>query len=282
MELLAIGNHKQSRSATDYIDILDTWYGYPDVPLAQSPTPVLNGDAPDYTEAVCAMTAADGSPAFARTKTPAQIENPVALYRRVLAARPDRSVTVLSLGFATELARLLDSPADSLSPLTGRELVARKVKLLSIMAGSYGEKQRAEFNVVNDIQAMQKVFAAWDAPIVQNPFELGKQIMYPGSAIEHDFGWTQLHPVVEGYKNYHKMPYDRPTWDLLSVVYLLHPELFTVSEPGTVTVDDKGFTHFTPDPAGKHRRLTATPEQAAALRRYIVETTTRAPKYHMH
>ena len=142
VDLLAIGNHKLSPTATDYIDILNTWYGYPDIPLAQSPTPVLNDHAPDYTAAVCAMTREDGSPAFARSKTPEQIEDPVTLYRRTLAAQPDRSVTVLSLGFATELAKLLDSPADDISPLTGRELVARKVKTLSIMAGSYGEKPR--------------------------------------------------------------------------------------------------------------------------------------------
>lgn len=279
VELLAVGNHKLSPTATDYIDILNTWYGYPETPLAQSTTPVSNDHAPDYTQAVCRMMDDDGSPAFARSKTPAQIENPVALYRRVLAAQPDGSVTVLSLGFATELAKLLDSPADAISPLTGRELVARKVKQLSIMAGSYGDAQRAEYNVVNDIPAMQRLFAAWESPIVQNPFELGKQIMYPGSAIENDFGWTTLHPVVEGYKNYHKMPYDRATWDLLSVVWLVRPDLFTVGEPGRVRVDERGYTHFTPDPGGRHVRLSATPEQAAALRDYIVRTTTRAPKH---
>ena len=120
VDLLAIGNHKLSPTATDYIDILNTWYGYPDIPLAQSPTPVLNDHAPDYTAAVCAMTREDGSPAFARSKTPEQIEDPVTLYRRTLAAQPDRSVTVLSLGFATELTKLLESPADDISTLTTR------------------------------------------------------------------------------------------------------------------------------------------------------------------
>ena len=102
---------------------------------------------------------------------------------------------------------------------------------------------------------------------------------YPGAVIENDFGWAKLHPVVEGYKNYHKMPYDRASWDLLSVVYLLHPEYFTESEPGTVAVDDKGFTNFSPGPDGRHRWLTATPEQLTRLRDCIVRTTTRAPKH---
>ena len=46
-----------------------------------------------------------------------------------------------------------------------------------------------------------------------------------------------------------------------------------------VAVDDKGFTNFTPGPDGRHRWLTATPEQLTRLRDCIVRTTTRAPKH---
>ena len=279
VKLLAVGDHKLSPTANDYVDILNTWYGYGRTPLAYSPTPVRNDHNPDYTKAVVAMKRADGTPAFAGSKKPSQIENPVTLYRRTLAKAKDNSVSVISLGFATELAKLLDSPADKYSPLCGRDLVAKKVKVLSIMAGSYGKKKRAEYNVVNDIPAMKKVFAQWPTPIVQNPFELGKRVMYPAKAITEQFGWTDLHPVVEGYKHYLKMPYNRPTWDLLSVVWLLHPEMFVASEPGTVTVDDKGYTHFTPSADGNHRWLTATAEQCKALRDYIIATTTRQPKH---
>ena len=66
------------------------------------------------------------------------------------------------------------------------------------------------------------------------------------------------------------------------MVWLFHPEYFTESEPGTVTVDDKGFTNFSPHPDGRHRWLTATPEQLAQLRDCIVRTTTRAPKHNEH
>lgn len=89
-DLLAIGNHKLSPTATDYIDILNTWYGLPRHSAGTVADPGgLNDHAPDYTAAVCAMTREDGSPAFARSKTPEQIENPVTLYR----ARWPRSPT---------------------------------------------------------------------------------------------------------------------------------------------------------------------------------------------
>ena len=263
--------------------ILNTWYGYPDIPLAQSPTPVLNDHAPDYTAAVCAMTREDGSPAFARSKTPEQIEDPVTLYRRTLAAQPDRSVTVLSLGFATELAKLLDSPADDISPLTGRELVARKVKYFSVMAGSFGVKKRAEYNVINDIPAARKFFAECPSPIVLTPFEIGKQVVYPGRSIAEDFGWAEHHPMVEAYKAYHEMPYDRPTWDVIATYYVLphEPSSLTLSIPGRITVDEQGFIFFTPDKAGQHRYITASDRQAGMILGYFLRALPERPLRYM-
>jgi inosine-uridine nucleoside N-ribohydrolase len=171
----------------------------------------------------------------------------------------------VSLGFGTTLAQLLESGPDNNSPLSGMDLVARKTRGLSVMAGSYGEKKRAEYNVVNDIPAMQKVFEQWPTAIWQNPFEIGKQTMYPGALIEQNLGYSEPNPVAEGYKLYKEMPYDRPSWDILSVLYPIHPELFTHSVPGTVRVDAEGYTWFEPAPDGRHIVLSATLDQPQAL-----------------
>eukprot|EP01048_Picozoa_sp_COSAG05_P003679 COSAG05_NODE_176_length_14928_cov_75.109717_11_plen_293_part_00 len=66
-----------------------------------------------------------------------QAEDAVAVYRRTLAAQPDRSVAISSIGIHTNLAALLQSAPDFHSPLGGRELVARKVRLLAVMGGRY-------------------------------------------------------------------------------------------------------------------------------------------------
>ncbi len=112
---------------------------------------------------------------------------------------------------------------------------------------------------------MQKVFAQWPTAIWQNPFEIGKQTMYPGALIEQNLGFYEPNPVVEAYKLYQQMPYDRPSWDILSVLYTIHPDLFTHSVAGTVTVDDEGYTWFTPDEGGKHIVLSATLDQPQAI-----------------
>ena len=61
-------------------------------------------------------------------------------------------------GTLTNLARLLDSRGDDASPLTGRELAAQKVRLVSMMAGEFRPGKGNEYNIWNDIPAAQKVF----------------------------------------------------------------------------------------------------------------------------
>ncbi len=70
----------------------------------------------------------------------------VDVYRQTLAAAPDQSVTIISVGFLVNLADLLQSPADSFSPLTGVELVRKKVKELVVMGGHFPRGDGAEYN----------------------------------------------------------------------------------------------------------------------------------------
>lgn len=278
INILAIGVHKLSPTAADYIDVLNNWYGYGSIPVGRSQTPVYNQHQRDYTIPVCAMRDSKGKALWKRSKNGGDFEDPVALYRRVLAAQPDTSVVFVSLGFGTELAKLLESGPDTFSPLSGKDLVKQKVKYLSIMAGSYGFKQRAEYNVVNDIPAMQVVFEQWPTPIVQNPFEIGPKVKFHGDKLDELFHWTNVHPVIDGYRNYMKMPYDRPTWDLLSIIYVTNPEYFIKSQPGIVEVDSKGYTIFTPDKNGNVVWLTSSDSQLRELDKYIMDTISRKPK----
>lgn len=273
LEVLAIGNHKDSPTATEFIDVLTSWYGCGNVRLAKSPTPVVNNQYTDYTTRTMEMTDGNGAPVFKACGK--KVYEPVALYREILAGAEDNSVVFVSLGFGVELAKLLESGPDEVSPLDGVSLVAEKVRYLSVMAGSYGDKKRAEFNVVNDIPSMRKVFESWPTAIYQNPFEIGKQVMFPAAEIEKNLGYDNINPVVEAYKSYDVMPYDRPTWDLLSVLFVTNPELFTVSAPGTVTVDEKGYTHYREDENGRHYVLSATIDQPQALKAKILETVTK-------
>ena len=271
--LLGILSSKDTEFSPRYIDMMNTWYGYPEIPVGRvRDGVVLKRD--DYARAVCE------SGLFPRSRRDRDYGDPVTLYRRLLAESPDSSVVVVSVGFSTNLGRLLESRGDRYSPLDGIELVKRKVKFCSVMGGSFGDKPRAEYNIVNDIPNAKRLFALCPVPVAVVSLELGKTVNYPGASIETDFAWAGKHPMVEGYKAYRKMPYDRPTWDMMSVLYVLRPEMFGVSEPGIICVDDQGYTYFTPTPRGKHTVLTLTPgQQDAVLRFFVRELSSKPAKY---
>lgn len=71
------------------------------------------------------------------TSTP----NPVDLYRQILGETQNGSITIVSIGFFDNLAALLDSGPDAHSNLTGKELIATRVRDLVIMGGDYPRYQ---------------------------------------------------------------------------------------------------------------------------------------------
>ena len=78
-------------------------------------------------------------------KSSAGLPRAVDLYRRILGAAEDGSVTIASVGVLSNLAELLRSPPDEHSTLWGTELVRHKVHLLTIMGGSYPTGEECNF-----------------------------------------------------------------------------------------------------------------------------------------
>lgn len=279
VDLLAVMINKDAPAPAEYMDIMNTWYGHTDIPVG-----IVRDGSDDpwgqYAQKVVDLKNEDGTPMFARSlKSYDDLPDAHLLYRQILAMQPDASVVIATVGFSTNLARLLDTPADEYSPLTGKELVAKKVKLLSAMAGNISELEHHEYNVVKDLPAAVKVFAEWPTEIVVSPFEVGRAIKYPGESIENDFTWAPKHPMVEAYKAYLPMPYDRPTWDLTSVLYAVEGDSwFTMSEPGRIEITSEGSSVFTPCPDGNVRYMKVDDAQSAAILARFKEVITSQPK----
>ena len=279
VDLLAVMINKDAPAPAEYMDIMNTWYGHTDIPVG-----IVRDGSDDpwgqYAQKVVDLKNEDGTPMFARSrKSYDDLPDAHMLYRQILAKQPDASVVIATVGFSTNLARLLDTPADEYSPLTGKELVAKKVKLLSAMAGNISELEHHEYNVVKDLPAAVKVFAEWPTEIVVSPFEVGRAIKYPGESIENDFTWAPKHPMVEAYKAYLPMPYDRPTWDLTSVLYAVEGDSwFTMSEPGRIEITSEGSSVFTPCPDGNVRYMKVDDAQCAAILGRFKEVITSQPK----
>jgi inosine-uridine nucleoside N-ribohydrolase len=271
-KLLAVTISKDNRYSAPFVSLFNAFYGRPEIAIGV----VRNGKTPEdgnYTKTVVSMKKADGGPLYPRkVEDPASLPEAVSLLRRTLAAEADGAVTIVQVGFSTNLARLLDSGADAASPLSGRDLAARKVALLVMMAGQFPTGS-PEYNVKTDVAAAARVFADWPGKIVASGFEVGNAVQYDFTRLASDFSWAGHHPLVDAYDAYRKMPYREPLWDPSAALYAVRPweAYFGLSAPGTVKVDAAGATTFTESSAGDRRYIVVNDAQRAALREAISE-----------
>jgi inosine-uridine nucleoside N-ribohydrolase len=281
-ELLAVTVTKPDEPSGPFTDAMNTFYGRPDMPVAV----IRNGFSSGPGKFLPLANVKDhGQLRFPRDlKSNADTPEPNQLLRQLLGRQPDGSVTLVQVGFFSNFAALLDTPADEFSPLPGRDLIKQKVKLLSIMAGAFQTIKHGnhylEYNVIKDIPAAQKLAKSWPTPIVWSGFEIGITVPYPAISIDRDFGYVPHHPAAEAYYLYNPPPHERPTWDLTAVLYAVHPDrdYFELSSPGQVTVEADGFTRFAPKKEGRDRFLILNDVRTARVKEALVQLSSQPPK----
>ena len=279
-KLLAVTITKDHELCAPYVDAVNTFFGRGDVPIGM----VKGGVTPKEGKFIgLARAEDDGQPRYPHDLASGNdAPDATEVLRKALASQADHSVAIAQVGFSTNLARLLDSPPDDISELDGRALAAKKVRVLSIMAGAFAlidGKPHREYNVVMDIAASRKLIEAWPTPIVYSGFEIGYTIPYPAASIERDFAYVEHHPLAEAYQLYMPTPHERPTWDLTSVLWAVRPErgYFDISPPGRASVDDKGHTSFSEAPDGRHYYLKVDDIQRARVRELLAALSSEPP-----
>jgi hypothetical protein len=140
----------------------------------------------------------------------------VALYRQVLAKQPDGSVVVLAVGPLRNVANLLKSGPDAASPLDGPALVAKKVKRLDVMGGTYApsaNSKDAEWNFKQDPASAALVCSTWPTPILFNG-EGGSTCS--GRRVTYEM--PEHNPLTMAYRHYAGVGFagDRLSWDPIS------------------------------------------------------------------
>lgn len=160
-------------SSTNYdgvaatFDVLNTYFNRPDLPIAVPKNGLKLRDFQHWSDSLIANYPHS-------VKSNEEVPEAVELYRKILAAQPDGSVTIITVGFFTNLANLLQSRPDQYSKLNGKELVQKKVKELVSMAGKFPAGK--EFNVEKDAAASQVVFTQWPGTMLLSGFEIGQKV----------------------------------------------------------------------------------------------------------
>ena len=214
------------------------------------------------------------------------------VYRRVLAAQPDGSVVICSVGFITNLRRLLETKPDDISPLDGKALVAKKVKKWVAMACRYPDGR--EYNSMWDHESSRIAFENWPTPIVFSDWQYGRDCFAGRAVAEMDVKRSPVKDVFAGNipsrdevrKASHKWLRSgfgmggRSAWDETAVLVAVRGiEPYFNAERGTYRmVGGKGDDEWSPDAEnGPHIRITERMSKAEVAS-VIDGLMTRKPK----
>ena len=205
----------QFEFAVPCVEAINRYYGRPELPIGSPKGLGPRGEGPSRYNAQIA------SEFPGRYTTTAAAPNAVTVARRSLVNQPDHSVCVVTVGNLTNLRDLLASPSDDLSPLSGKELVAQKVKSWVCMGGRYPSHRDPHVygNFKPDPESTVIAVRDWPTEIVFSG--LGEEIA-TGTRLRQ---LPETNPVRRIYELYLGRRATRPSWDQVALLYAVRPTL---------------------------------------------------------
>lgn len=293
VNLLAVMIDREGDISAKITDVFNTWAGHPDIPIGVTHNSVKNPKVfIDYSLVVTKTERFNKKgeldpkgtiekPYFKRTLSDeqiAQLPEAVKLYRKILSEQPDRSVVICAIGFLSNLGQLLSTEADEISPLTGAELVAKKVKIMYTQGGVFYSSLEPDYNVLNDIENGRKVYEEWPTPIVFSPMEVGNEIDYRPKAVLADYADYDKCPMKTVYAEC-ETDTGQKMWDSNCVLHAVEGnDYYTLSASGNIHVTPQGNTIYNPSPFGDRYYQITNKQQSYALYALMREKAIQAPK----
>lgn len=262
--LAVIVNRSNCGDTAAGIDAINTYYGSPDIPIGVNEKEKnVNGVSN------CGYYLAQNWENDMYHNYYA--EDALDLYRKTLAVAEDNSVTIVITGHMTNLANLLRSGADEHSNLTGRELVAKKVKFISMMGGGFTPPTyQPEHNIVRDLESSTYVIENSPVKILFSGYEIGQSYWSAGTRnlLGND------HPLKIAYDMYlddESGTKTRASYDQTSVIAAVEGlKDYWDIKIGVCSVDDKGYVSFDEDGYSNHAYLLVKKDKTQ-MQEYIDE-----------
>ncbi len=249
---------------------INAYYGRPDLPVGCPKGP----GSPDKRGSAYTRQIAEAFPGAYRSNEDAP--NAALAYRRLLSVEKDGSVVVVTVGDLTNLRDLLATGPDSHSPLSGPDLVRRKVKRWVCMGGRYPSHLDPAIygNFKPDPVSTVEAATRWPGEIVFTG--LGDNIL-TGRLLRQT---PERNPVRRAYELYLRDKPARPSWDPIAVLYAVRPD-----EPFW-RVQDQGYNHIFPNGTNewrqtpddpRHKLLQLQPGAETRLQSMLEELMSRSP-----
>jgi pyrimidine-specific ribonucleoside hydrolase len=217
------------------LSVFNTYFKRPDLPIGVPKSDAVDlSDEQHWSDSIIAKYPH-------KIHSNDEAEDAVKVYRKILSKQPDNSVTIVTVGFLTNLANLIQSKPDEYSSLDGTMLIKQKVKRLVSMAGKFPEGK--EFNVDQDSAASQKVFGKWPTEVIFSGFEIGEKIKTGLPLVQNKS--IQNSPVKDVFSICLPMTpednYGRSSWDETAILVAVKgPEPYYSLQQGHITVNNDG------------------------------------------
>ena len=245
VQILATVASNKHELVAPSINVLNTYFGRKELPVGAPKTEGVNlGSSQHWADSIVAKYPHS-------VKSTSDVPDAVSIYRKILSSEADHSVTIITVGFLTNLNNLLKSQPDDISPLTGKELVTNKVKKLVSMAGGFPKGR--EFNIDMDSSASKYVYENWPGEVIFTGFEIGAAIHTGLKLIHSDI---QNSPVKDVFSI--SMPLaaedkeGRMSWDETAVLIGVYgTERFFDTVRGKIIIDANGNNTWEESANGK-------------------------------
>jgi inosine-uridine nucleoside N-ribohydrolase len=245
-EILATVASNKHKLVAPSIEVLNTWFGRPGLAVGAPKTAGVDlGSSQHWADSIVLK--------YPHTiKSTDDVPDAVDIYRKILNTQPDNSVTIVTVGFLTNLNNLLRSMPDKICPLNGFELVSKKVKLLVSMAGKFPEGR--EFNIYMDSAASGYVYNNWPGEVIFTGFEIGWEIRTGLRLVKSEIKDSPVKDVFRISIPFSEEDKDgRMSWDETAVLIGVYgTEGFFDTVRGRIIVNPDGSNTWENNPVGKH------------------------------
>ncbi|MCR4995590.1 MAG: hypothetical protein K6A32_09515 [Bacteroidales bacterium] len=259
VDLKGIIVDREGEKNAGVVDIFNTYYGHPDIPVGLERNGVKSPRCFIPYNGICDLKDAQGKPLFKRSLDVSKLPDGYKLYRKLLSKAEDNSIVIVAIGFVTTLSQLFESGADEYSDLSGLDLFKQKVKSVYIQSGRF---EAGDSLSGYNMRAASKQSALFynkfpeKVDLVMSPSNIGDKMNYLPQDVLVDLSYTDWNPIKSVYTNY-TCDTGQRMWDTNCLVNaVLGDKEYHLSPRGRVLFVDKGEMSemlFTPDPNGNAR-----------------------------
>jgi len=197
------------------VNAINTYYNRPDIPIGAP----KHGSGVYRDNSVFLDKVASEFPH--KLTSNEEAPDAVEVYRKILSTEEDKSVIILTIGYMSNLANLLRSQPDDISPLSGVELVNRKVSEWVCMGGNFPiDSAKDNVNFTRDCCSAVYTIRNWPGKVTFVGREIGHNI-FVGDKLKYTSTSNPVRRAYELHRGYHNPGgnLDHHTADPCAVLY---------------------------------------------------------------